>query len=238
MLPRLVTSTYELEIPSSKRKIKYRPFLVKEEKILIIAVESKDLVQITEAIKTVLSNCILSKGFDLNKLSSFDIEYLFLNIRAKSVGETVEVSLICPDDQTTVVKVPIHLDEIGIKYTEGHTTELKLNDTTYIKMRYPGFKEFAENNFDSNDEITGEKAFELVISCIDQIYTEEESWAASDHTGEELDEFLGQLTSDQFKLIDNFFNTSPKLSHTIVLTNPKTKVKSEVVLEGLQAFLG
>tara|TARA_R100000773_G_scaffold27769_1_gene23976 strand:- start:1234 stop:1953 length:720 start_codon:yes stop_codon:yes gene_type:complete len=235
-LPKIATPTYELVLPSSDRKIKYRPFLVKEEKILIIAMESEDQKQITNAIKSVINNCILTRGIKVDKLSTFDIEYLFLNIRGKSVGENVEVLITCPDDDETQVPVIIPLDEIKIKKDPDHNRDIKLDDSLVMRMRYPSLSEFVKTNFDLDDEITVDQSFDLIISCIEQVYNEEESWNASDCTKKEMTEFLEQLSSKQFKEVEKFFDTMPKLSHTIKVTNPKTKVKNEVLLEGLSSF--
>jgi len=235
-LPKIATPIYELEIPSLKKKIRYRPFLVKEEKILIIALESEDSKQIANAVKNVISNCILSKGVKVEDLSTFDIEYLFLNIRGKSVGETVDVLITCPDDETTQVPMSINLDEINVEVDPKHSRDIKLDDTLTLRMRYPSMTEFIKNNFDSGDGVSVDDTFDLIISCIEQIYSEEESWTASDSTKKELLEFVEQLSSKQFKEIEKFFETMPKLSHTIKIKNPKTGVESEVVLEGLSAF--
>tara|TARA_R110000772_G_scaffold167154_2_gene278795 strand:+ start:555 stop:1274 length:720 start_codon:yes stop_codon:yes gene_type:complete len=235
-LPKISTPIYELEIPSLKKKIRYRPFLVKEEKILIIALESEDSKQIANAVKTVISNCILSKGIKVEDLSTFDIEYLFLNIRGKSVGETVDVLITCPDDETTQVPMSINLDEINVEENPKHSRDIKLDDTLTLRMRYPSMTEFIKNNFDSGDGVSVDDTFDLIISCIDQIYSEEESWVAKDSTKKELLEFVEQLSSKQFKEVEKFFETMPKLSHTIKIKNPKTDVESEVVLEGLSAF--
>lgn len=235
-LPKIATPIYELEIPSLKKKIRYRPFLVKEEKILIIALESEDSKQIANAVKNVISNCILTKGVKVEDLSTFDIEYLFLNIRGKSVGETVDVLITCPDDETTQVPMSINLDEITVEVDPKHSRDIKLDDTLTLRMRYPSMTEFIKNNFDSGDGVSVDDTFDLIISCIEQIYSEEESWTASDSTKKELLEFVEQLSSKQFKEVEKFFETMPKLSHTIKIKNPKTGVESEVVLEGLSAF--
>jgi hypothetical protein len=235
-LPKISTPIYELEIPSLKKKIRYRPFLVKEEKILIIALESEDSKAIANAVKNVISNCILSKGIKVDDLSTFDIEYLFLNIRGKSVGESVDVLITCPDDETTQVPMSINLDEISVEENPKHSRDIKLDDTLTLRMKYPSMTEFIKNNFDSGDDVSVDDTFDLIISCIEQIYSEEESWTASDSTKKELLEFVEQLSSKQFKEIEKFFDTMPKLSHTIKVKNPKTGVESEVVLEGLSAF--
>ena len=235
-LPKLATPTYELVLPSSDRKVKYRPFLVKEEKILIIAMESEDQKQITDAIKTVINNCILTRGIKVDKLSTFDIEYLFLNIRGKSVGENVEIYVTCPDDNETKVPVVVPLDEIKVQKNPEHNKDIKLDENLIMRMRYPSLNEFVKSNFDLDEDITVDQSFDLIISCIDQIYNEEESWSASDCTKKEMTEFIEQLSSKQFKDVEKFFDTMPKLSHTIKVTNPKTKVKNEILLEGLSSF--
>ena len=235
-LPKISTPTYELTIPSSQRKIKYRPFLVKEEKILIIAMESQDDKQIAQAVKDVLGSCILSKGISVDKLSTFDIEYLFLNIRGKSVGETVEVLVTCPDDNKTKVPVVVNLDEIQVIRSENHSADISLDGNLSMTMKYPSMGEFVKSNF--NVEMKVDDTFDMVCSCIEQVYSEEESWAAADCTKKELLEFLEQLDSSQFKKIETFFETMPKLSHTFKVTNPNTKVESDITLEGLNAFFG
>ena len=237
-LPKIATPTYELEIPSSKKKIKYRPFLVKEEKVLIIAMESEDNAQIAEAVKTVISNCILTRGIKVEELSTFDIEYIFLNIRGKSVGEEVEVLITCPDDEVTKVPTLINLDDIRVQTSKDHTRDIKLDDNLTMRMKYPSLSEFVKSNFNLGESINVDDTFDLISSCIEQVYNEEESWAASDCTKKELSEFLEQLSSKQFKQIENFFETMPKLSHIITVINPNTGVQSEVILEGLAAFFG
>tara|TARA_B100000212_G_scaffold104106_1_gene76973 strand:+ start:935 stop:1534 length:600 start_codon:yes stop_codon:yes gene_type:complete len=196
--------------------------------------ETQDDKQIAEAVKDVLGSCILTKGISIDKLSTFDIEYLFLNIRGKSVGETVEVMITCPDDNTTKVPVTVNLDEIQVKRSDDHDVDINLDGKLSMRMKYPSMGEFVKNNF--NVEMKVEDTFDMVCSCIEQVFSEDESWAASDCTKKELLDFLEQLDSSQFKKIEKFFDTMPKLSHTIKVTNPKTKVESDVVLEGLNAF--
>ena len=234
-LPKISTPTYELEIPSSGKKIKYRPFLVKEEKVLIIAMESEDTAQIANAVKDVISSCILTRGVKVSELSTFDIEYLFLNIRGKSVGEEVEVLVTCPDDGTTKVPVVINLDDIQVQFDEKHSKDIRLDDNLTLRMKYPSMEEFVKNNFALTD-VNIDETFNIIVSSIEQIYNEEESWTAADCTKKELREFVEQLSSKQFKEVENFFATMPKLSHTIKVTNPNTEVESEVVLEGLGSF--
>ena len=235
-LPKIATPTYELELPSTGQNISYRPFLVKEEKVLVIALESEDNKQITTAIKAVLKNCILTKGIKVELLPTFDIEFLFLNIRGKSVGEELEVNIICPDDGETEVPVTINLDDIEIKKDEKHTNKIKLDNTIMMEMKYPSLDQFIKNNFDFNDKNAMDQSFDLIATSIDKIYTEDEVWATADCTKKEVKEFLESMNSSQFKEIESFFETMPKLSHTIKVTNPKTKVESEVVLEGLASF--
>ena len=234
-LPKIVTPTYELELPSTGKSVKYRPFLVKEEKVLVIALESEDNKQITNAIKAVLKSCILSKGIKVEDLPTFDIEYLFLNIRGKSVGEDLEVNIICPDDEETQVPVTINLDDIEVQRDDKHTNKIKIDDSIMMEMKYPSLEQFIKNNFDFNDNMM-DQSFDLIATCIDKIYTEDEVWASADCTKKEMKDFLEQMNSNQFKEIESFFDTMPKLSHTISVTNPKTKVKSDVVLEGLASF--
>lgn len=236
-LPKINTPTYELVLPSTGKKIKYRPFLVREEKILIMAMESEDMNEITNAIVQILSDCIISNDVKVESLATFDIEYLFLNVRAKSVGETVEVNVTCPDDGETQVEMSIDIDTIKVQKTKGHTNIIKLDDDLSMKLRYPSLEQFVENNFETADG-TSEvgQSLSMITSCVEMIYNSEESWEASDYSKKELDEFIEQLNTKQFKEIEKFFTTMPKLSHTIVVKNPKTKVESEVVLEGLASF--
>ena len=235
-LPKIATPTYELELPSTEQTVKYRPFLVKEEKLLVLALETEDTKQITTAIKTVLKSCVLTKGIKVEQLPTFDIEYLFLNIRGKSVGEELEVKVICPDDEKTEVPITIDLDEVKVQKSEGHNKQLKLDDNLMMEMKYPSLEQFIKNNFDFNDANQMEQSFDLIGSCIDKIYSEDEVWATADCTKKEVKEFLESMNSSQFKDIEKFFETMPKLSHTIKVKNPKTKVESEVVLEGLASF--
>ena len=235
-LPKIATPTYELELPSTGQSIEYRPFLVKEEKVLVIALESEDNKQITTAIKAVLKNCVLTKGIKVDHLPTFDIEFLFLNIRGKSVGEELEVNIICPDDEETQVPVVIDLDDIKVQKDENHTNKIKLDASLMMEMKYPSLDQFIKSNFDFNEKNAMDQSFDLIAGSIDKIYTEDEVWATADCTKKEVKEFLESMNSSQFKKIESFFDTMPKLSHTIKVTNPKTKVESEVVLEGLASF--
>ena len=237
-LPQIATPTYELELPSTGQTIQYRPFLVKEEKLLVLALEGEDVKEITTAIKNVIKSCIQTKGIKVDTLPTFDIEYLFLNIRGKSVGEALEVKLLCPDDNETYVPVTIPIDEIGILKNDDHTNQIKLDANLMMEMKYPSLAEFIKNNFDFGGDATMDQSFDLIASCVDKIYNEEEVWAAADCTKKEINSFLEQMNSSQFKDIEKFFETMPKLSHTVKVKNPKTKVESEVVLEGLSSFFG
>ena len=235
-LPTIVTPTYELELPSTGKKVKYRPFLVKEEKLLVLALETEDTKDISTAIKTVLKNCIQTRGVKVENLPTFDIEYLFLNIRGKSVGEEVEVNLIAPDDGDTQVPVTIQIDDIKIQKSEDHTNKVKLDAELVMEMKYPSLDQFIQSNFDFGDDVSMDQSFDLIASCIDKIYNEEEVWSTADCTKKEVKDFLEQMNSMQFKEIEKFFETMPKLSHSVTFTNPKTKVESTVVLEGLSSF--
>jgi hypothetical protein len=237
-LPKISTPTYELELPSTGETIKYRPFLVKEEKLLVLALESEDMKQITTAIKTVIKNCIQSKNIKVESLPTFDIEYLFLNIRGKSVGEEIEVNLIAPDDGETPVPVNILIDDIKVKKSEEHTNKIKVDANLMMEMKYPSLDQFIKSNFDFSSTNTVDQSFDLIASCIDKIYNDEEVWDTTDVTKKELNEFLDQMNSQQFKQIEKFFETMPKLSHEVKITNPKTEVESTVVLEGLSSFFG
>ena len=239
-LPTIETPTYELKMPSSGKKIKYRPFLVKEEKILIIALESRNQNEITNAVKDVLKKCILTRGVKVDDLPTFDIEYIFLNIRAKSIGEDIRLTVTCPDDRETQVPVTIYVDEIKVTKPEGHTNDVVIDDKLTLRMKYPSFNQFVENNFEVDDdpEVLVNKTFKVVADCMDTVFTEEDAWEAKDYTSSERVKFVEQLNSKQYKKVENFFATMPKLSHTIEVVNPNTKKKSSIVLEGLADFFG
>ena len=239
-LPKISTPTHELVLPSTGKKIKYRPFLVREEKILILALESQDTKQITNAIKSTLKSCILTRGTKVEELPTFDIEFIFLNIRGKSVGESVDVVITCPDDGETTVESQIFIDEIQVQKNEKHNRDIKLDDNLILRMKYPSLSEFVQNNFDvsNTDNISFDASLDIIASCIDVVYNADESWAAADCTKKELNEWLETLNSNQFKQVETFFETMPKLSHTIKVTNPKTKVESDVTLEGITSFFG
>ena len=235
-LPKIATPVYELELPSTGQTIEYRPFLVKEEKVLVIALESEDTKQITTAIKNVIKNCIRTKGVKVEDLPTFDIEYLFLNIRGKSVGEEIEVNVTCPDDGVTQVPITINLDDIQVQKNEEHTNRIKVDDSIMMEMKYPSLDQFIKNNFDFDEKNAMDQSFDLIATCIDKIFTEDEVWAVEDCSKKEIVEFLEQMNSSQFKEIEKFFETMPKLSHSIKVKNPKTKKENEVVIEGLAGF--
>ena len=233
-LPTIVTPSYELNLPSSGKKIKYRPFLVKEEKILILAIESGSIKDISRAIKDVLKNCILTKGVKIDELPTFDIEYLFLNIRSRSIGESIDLVITCPDDNETKVNKQIYIDEIEVKTNEDHNPDIKLDDTYTMRLKYPSLDQFIDENF--NFDEGKDNSFDIISSCIDIVYSDEEAWEAKDCTKKELLEFVERLNSSQFKEVEKFFDTMPKISHDIEVENPNTKVKSTVKLEGLASF--
>ena len=234
-LPQINAPTYELTIPSSKRKIRYRPFLVKEEKILVIAMESNDIGDIARAVKQVLGQCILTKGTKIDKLSTFDIEYLFLNVRGKSVGETVDIKVTCPDDGVTTVPVTVDLDAIHVTFNPEHDKDIILDDKLKMRMKYPSLDEFIKDNFQV-DNVGFEQSIEMIATCVDMIYSEEETWTSADFTQKEMIDFLEGLGSKQFKELEKFFTTMPKLTHEIKVKNPKTKKENTIKLEGLAAF--
>ena len=235
-LPKIVTPSFELTLPSNKKKVKYRPFLVKEEKILILAIENGGMKEITMAIKDVLKNCVLTRGVKIDELPTFDIEYLFLNIRARSIGESIDLVITCPDDEKTQVTTQIYIDEVKVKSNKDHSKDIKIDDTYTMRMRYPSLDQFVDENFNFGKET--DDTFSLVASCIEMIFSKEEAWEGKDSTQEELVDFLEQLNSTQFKEVQKFFDTMPKLTHDIEVENPETKVKSTVTLEGLASFFG
>jgi len=234
-LPKLTVPTYELEVPSTGKKIKYRPFLVKEEKILLLAMETEDEKQMANAVKTILENCIQTPKFKVDSLSLFDIEYIFLNIRGKSVGETVELNVTCPDDGETVVPIKLNLDDIKVQKKDGHTNIINLTDEVSVTMKYPSMDLFVKNNIaETGSDI--DDVFEIASMCIDQIVEGEDVYEASNFSRKEILEFLEGMDTKQFIEVQKFFETMPKLSHTITIKNPNTDVENEVVIEGLASF--
>ena len=235
-LPKITTAEYELKLPSNGKTVKYRPFLVKEEKILILSLESQDQKQISNAVKQVLKECVLTKGIKIDNLPSFDIEYLFLNIRGKSVGETIELIVTCGDDGVTEVPVTVNIDDIEVVKSDDHSPDIELADGYTVKMKYPSLSQFVETNFQDDEKNQVEKSFNIVAQSIDMVYNDEEMFSASECTKKELKEWVESLTSEQFQKIEKFFDTMPKLKHTLKVTNPKTKKENTIVLEGLTDF--
>lgn len=235
-LPKLSVPYYNIKLPSDNRSVKYRPFLVKEEKLLFLAMESGEQEDMIDAVKNILAECTNIK--DINKLATFDIEYLFLRIRASSVGETVEVNITAPDDEETEVKVEIPLDDIQVQKNKDHNTEIKLTDEIIVTMGYPSLDSFIKNNFDVEGENSNalDQVFDLAATCIKTIADKDQVYDCEDIPKAEMREWFEQFNSKQFGLIQKFFETMPKLSHTLEIENPKTGVKSEIVLEGLAAF--
>ena len=235
-LPKLNTPTYELEVPSTDEKIKYRPFLVKEEKILMIAMESKDNTQIVNAVKDIVSACTFDK-VDISNMPMFDVEYIFLNIRAKSVGEVSKLRVLCPDDKKTYTNVEVDLTKVNVEIGEGHTNKIELTDDTGMIMTYPTIDSFTETGITS---INAENMIELIGSCVLQIYEDkgEKVYQGKDQTRKELTEFIESMNTAQFKKVQKFFDTMPKLKHTIKVKNPKTKKSSDITLNGLNDFFG
>ena len=233
-LPKLNTPTYELELPSTDEKIKYRPFLVKEQKILLMAQESGEDKQIADAMGQLVSACTFGK-IDANISPMFDLEYVFLKIRGKSVGEKVQLNLICPDDGETSVPVELDLNDISVQMLEEHNNEIEINDDVKIIFRYPLLTDMVGMKEDTTDV---EKVFYFLTSCIKSIHFGDDIYQKVDLKDKEIADFVDQMTGDQFELVTEFFNTMPKLRHMVEVTNPKTKVKSEVLLEGLESFLG
>jgi len=233
-LPKLTTPTYELEVPSSDEKIKYRPFLVKEEKILLMAMESKDNTQIISAVKDIVSSCTFEK-LDVKAMPMFDMEYIFLNIRAKSVGEISKLKILCPDDKKTYAQVELDLTKVEVQVGDDHTNKIELTDDTGIIMTYPTIDSFLESGVET---INANNMLDVIGTCILQIYEEkgEKVYEAKDQTKKELTEFIESMNSKQFKQVQLFFDTMPKLTHTLKVKNPKTKKESNVKLSGLNDF--
>jgi len=232
-LPKVNTPTYELVVPSTDEKVKFRPFLVKEEKILLIAMEAQEQSGILNAVKDIVKSCTFDK-FDVNRAPIFDIEYIFLNIRAKSVGEVSTVNLRCPDDNETFVQTEIDLTTVNVQITEGHTNKIELTDEMGMIMTYPTLDSFS----DSTTVINASNMLDVIASCVSQIYDKkgEDVYDAKDSTKQEIVDFLESLNSKQFLEIQKFFDTMPKLTHTVNIENPETKVKSDITLTGLNDF--
>ncbi|AIX17230.1 baseplate hub subunit [Synechococcus phage ACG-2014b] len=232
-LPKLNVPSYKTTLPSTGTKVTYRPFLVKEEKLLLIATETGDSEDMVQAIKTIITDCTDIK--DVSSLATFDIEFLFLKIRTSSVGENVNVTVTCSDDGETEVDVTIPLDDIKIHKTRGHKSDIKLSEDVAISMGYPSIETFVKMNFDDGTNQV-DQVFEMASTCIKTISDSNQVYDCKDFPKAELLEFFDQLSSKQFGLIQNFFETMPKLSHTIKVNNPNTGVENEIVLEGLASF--
>ena len=235
VLPTLNTPKFKMKLPSDGRTVNFRPFLVKEEKILLIATETGDQNSMVSAIKDIIGAC--TDITDVENLATFDIEYVFLQIRTKSVGESVDVTVLCPDDEETEVQVKIPLNDIKIKKTKGHKNELKISDDVVLTMVYPTLETFVKMNF-AGEEPGVDQVFDMAASCISAITDPEQVYEAADIPTQEMKDFLDTMTSDQFKQIQNFFESMPKLQHVVKVLNPNTKVESDVTLEGLAAFFG
>ena len=233
-LPKLNTPTYELEIPSTDEKIKFRPFLVKEEKILMMALETKDNAQIVNAVKDIVSECTYNK-LNINTMPMFDVEYIFLQIRSKSVGEVSKVKILCPDDNKTYTNVEIDLNEVKVQVEDGHTNKIELTDSMGMIMTYPNIDSFTENGI---QDINASNMLDVIGTCILQIYEDkgEKVYEAKDQTKKEMTEFIEQMNTTQFKKVQKFFDTMPRLKHTIKVRNPKTKKMNDITLAGLNDF--
>ena len=233
-LPKVTAPTYELELPSSGKKVKYRPFLVKEEKILLIAMDSKDDKQITQAVIDTLGACIITRGVKPTSLPSFDLEYVFLKIRAASVGEVVTLNVTCLDDNKTQVSHDLNLSDVEVFKPEGHDPKVMITDKVGVIMKYPSIEHFINTGLaDKGDAIDG---LDFIVSCVDQIFDGEEVTEAKECTKKELANFVESMTQEQFDKLSKFFETMPKLQHTFKVKNPKTKKESEYTISGLQSF--
>ena len=234
-LPRIDTPTYTLDLPSTGEKIKYRPFLVKEQKILMMAEESEDDKQMMDAIGKLVQSCTFDK-IDVENAPLFDIEYIFLKLRSKSVGETVNLQITCPDDEKTVVPVKVKLDDIEVQMTDNHTNKIYITDSITLYMGYPKLSDL--KNYDSDDSVQIQQMFNILNQCVKEIHYGDDIYHKIDITDKDLNQFIEQMTTGQFEKVMEFFNGMPKLRHVIKVTNPNTKKKNEVVVEGLQSFLG
>ena len=235
-LPTMDLPTYDLEVPSTKKKIKFRPFLVKEEKVLLMALESDNEENIRSAVQNLLKSCIQSR-IKLENLATFDLEYIFLNIRAVSVGEIIEINVTCQDDNETNVRYNLNLTDVNVTFPKGHTNKIMLTKDTGVIMKYPSFDRFVDSQF-ANKEVTEDTVLEIIAESIDQIFQGEEVFDESTTSSKEFKEFVESLTNAQMEKLQKFFETSPKLEHKFKVTNPKTNVESEYTISGLAAFFG
>ena len=235
-LPTMDLPTYDLEVPSTKKKIKFRPFLVKEEKVLLMALESENDVNIRNAVLQLLKTCITSR-IKVENLSNFDLEYIFLNIRAVSVGEIVEINVTCQDDEKTQVRYNLNLTDVNVTFPEGHSNKIMLTDTTGVIMKYPSFDRFVDSQF-AMKEVTEDTVLDIIAESIDQIFQGEEVYDESTTSKKEFKEFVESLTNQQLEKVQDFFETSPRLEHNFKVTNPNTGVESDYTLTGLASFFG
>jgi hypothetical protein len=233
-LPKIGIPTYELELPSTGKTIKYRPFVVKEEKVLLLALESEDDKEIKNAVKDLIKNCVQSR-IKVDDLPSFDLEYIFLKIRAASVSEEISMMVTCQDDNTTQVEAKININDVKVFKPESHTNKIMLDDHTGIVMNYPGMDRFIDSEF-LNKDIKTDEVFDFIADSVDQIFNEEEVWDSSTTSKKEMKEFVETLTAKQFEVIQNFYETMPRLLHKFKVTNPNTGEESEYTIEGLQNF--
>ena len=235
-LPTMDLPTYDLEVPSTKKKIKIRPFLVKEEKVLLMALESENEENIRSAVQNLLKSCIQSR-IKLENLATFDLEYIFLNIRAVSVGEIVEINVTCQDDNETTVRYNLNLTDVKVTFPKGHSNKIMLTEDTGVIMKYPSFDRFVDSQF-ANKEVTEDTVLEIIAESIDQIFQGEEVFDESTTTPKEFKEFVESLTNAQMEKLQRFFETSPKLEHKFKVRNPNTDVESDYTISGLSAFFG
>jgi len=232
-LPQLNTATYELELPSTGETIKYRPFLVKEQKILMLAQESEDDKQIERAFSDIISTCTFEE-LSPYEMPLFDIEYVFLKLRGKSVGEKITVNVLCPDDEKTRVDIDIDLKDVGVLMSDDHTNEIELTKDIKLIMKYPTLSDMT--GFSEKGEVLS--IFEMIKNCIQEIHSGKEIYNSVDISSKEMDEFIGNMSTQNFEEVSKFFETMPKLQHVIKIKNPKTKKTGEVTLEGMQSFFG
>ena len=235
-LPQVVLPTYELELPSNSKKIKYRPFVVKEEKLLLLALETNDEKQIENAVRSLLKGCIQSR-VKVDDLALFDLEYIFLNIRAVSVGEVVQMNITCEDDGSTQVRYNLNLTDVKVNKPEGHSNKIMISDKMGLIMKYPSFEEFVKVSI-MGQSPTADSVVEIMANCIDQIFDGEEVYDSSTTSKKEFVEFIEKLTNKQFEEVQKFFNDAPALEHTIKVKNPNTGVLNEVTISGLSNFFG
>ena len=232
-LPKLTSVTHELTVPSTEKKLKFRPFLVKEQKVLMIAQQTEDLVTIQNAIADVIKSCTFDK-LDPWQIPSFDLEYIFLHIRAKSVGEELELNVICPDDGETSVPIKINLEDIKVTMVEGHNPTIEITDQIKLIMKYPSMKEISR--ITTSDASDVDQLFDMVRTCVSEVHDGETIYKDVDITNDELEEFIGSMPTKDLEKINLFFDTMPKLFHTVEIENPTTMVKSEITLEGFDDF--